>query len=182
MRTASIFISLVIALGATLALVNIQPANARALERGILTSEHIEIIRNNCGQAQSIMTQLHKSDQLLRVNQGQIYESITSKLMAPFNSRAGLNRYDTSQLATITNNFNNNLNDYRDLYKDYDAALQKALDIDCRNQPVPFYDSVAVAREKRQAVHDKIGQLFDNIDQYEDEFNRLIEEGPISNV
>lgn len=182
MKPATLLVTLVTALAIASSAILSMPVNAESQQKGILTSQHIKVIKDNCRQAQSIMTQLHKSDQLLRVNQGQIYESISTKLMAPFNARAGLNQYDTTELVTITNRYNNHLNEYRTLYKDYDLSIQKSLKIDCRNQPVAFYDSVADARENRTEIHDKIGQIVKDIDAYEKGFNKLIKEGPLVNA
>src|SRR6266496_4501196 len=139
------------------------PAHAEAAP---MTEAHIEQIRANCVDAQSILTQLHASDALLRVNRGQLYESISTKLMAPFNSRVALNKYDGSKLVEQSVAYDRQLDEFRSNYKDYDEAISKALKINCINEPVAFYDSVADARTKRQIVHQSTVVLQTTIQNY----------------
>ncbi|HEU5121719.1 MAG TPA: hypothetical protein VFT59_02645 [Candidatus Saccharimonadales bacterium] len=135
-----------------------------------MTEAHIERIRANCVDAQSVLTQLHASDALLRVNRGQLYESISTKLMAPFNSRVALNKYDGSKLIAQSAKYEQQLNEFRTNYKAYDEAISKVLRINCTNEPVAFYDSVGEARSKRALVHQSVIKLQETIQGYKTEF------------
>src|SRR5688500_8599766 len=108
-----------------------------------MTEAHIDRIRANCVEAQSTLTQLHASDALLRVNRGQLYESISTKLMAPFNSRVTAAKLDSATLVTVAAAYEQQLNDFRSSYKLYEEAMTKTLRLNCTNQPVAFYDSLA---------------------------------------
>lgn len=118
-----------------------------------MTEEHIQRIKANCVQAKVTLYQLHASDGLLRVNRGQLFESIATKLMAPFNSRVALNRLDSGKLVSITSVYGKEWDGFRTDYQQYEEALSHLLQIDCQKQPVAFYDGVAEARAKRDAVH-----------------------------
>ena len=131
-----------------------------------MTEARIERIRANCVEAQSTLTQLHASDALLRVNRGQLYESISTKLMNPFNARITSNKLDVTALGTITASFEQRLNEFRANYKQYEEAMTKTLRMNCTNQPVAFYDSVADTRAKRQQVYLSNQALQDTIGQY----------------
>ncbi len=135
-----------------------------------MTEAHIQRIRANCVDAQSVLSQLHASDALLRVNRGQLYESISTKLMAPFNSRVALNKFDGSKLVAQSATYETQLNEFRSSYKTYEEAMSKTLRINCTNEPVAFYDSVADARAKRQQVHQTIVTLQKTIQSYKAEF------------
>lgn len=135
-----------------------------------MTEVHIEWIRANCVDAQSILSQLHASDALLRVNRGQLYESISTKLMAPFDSRVALNKYDGSKLVQEAALYESQLTDFRSRYKAYEEAMVKTLKINCTNEPVAFYDSVADTRDKRQLVHQSTLALHKTIQSYKDAF------------
>ena len=137
---------------------------------GLMTEEHIARIRSNCIEAQSTLTQLHTSDALLRVNRGQLYESISAKLMTPFNSRATLNRLDVTKIVSVTASYERELMAFRANYKLYEEAISQALKINCTNQPVAFYDNVNDARIKRAVVHDNTTNLKNIIQKYKDEF------------
>jgi len=135
-----------------------------------MTEAHIARIRANCIEAQSRLGQLHVSDALLRVNRGQIYESISTKLMAPLNSRISLNRLDGVSLVSIAATYEGQLAYFRQSYQQYEEAMSQTLKINCTNQPVVFYDSVADTRAKRKKVHESTLALHDTVREYKSEF------------
>jgi len=135
-----------------------------------MTEAHIARIRDNCVEAQSTLRQIHASDALLRVNRGPIYESISTKLMAPLNSRISLAKADGSTLSALTATYENQLNDFRSSYKEYEESLSGVLRINCTAQPVAFYDSVNDARVKRAKVHDTTVALQKTIQDYRQAF------------
>lgn len=139
-------------------------------ETAPMTEAHIARIKNNCSEAQTSLSQLHASDALLRVNRGQLYESISVKLMAPFNSRVALNRLDGAELVSIATDYERQLADFRTKYQQYEEAMSQTLRINCTNEPVAFYDSVTSTREKRQKVHDATVALHKTIAEYKDQF------------
>lgn len=136
-----------------------------------MTEAHIERIRANCVEAQSTLTQLHASDALLRVNRGQLYESISTKLMTPFNSRVASAKLDGTTLVALTVTYEQQLNDFRASYKFYEEAMTKTLRLNCTNQPVAFYDSLTDARAKRQQVYLSNQALQKTIEQYKTAFD-----------
>ena len=125
----------------------------RAQESPAMTDEHIARIKASCVQAKVNMYQLHASDGLLRVNRGQLYQSTSTKLMAPFNSRGALNQLDSSKLVAITSQYGDEFKSFDVSYRAYEEALSNVLELDCVKQPVAFYDGVADARKKRQQVY-----------------------------
>lgn len=149
---------------------------ARADDAPPMTEAHIERIRNHCVEAQSTLSQLHASDALLRVNRGQLYESLSVKLMAPFNSRVSLNRMDGTNLVTTATDYEKQLVDFREKYQAYEESMSKTLRMNCKNEPVSFYDSVADTREKRKAVHASTLTLHKTIKQYKADLKEFAEE------
>lgn len=138
-----------------------------------MTEAQIQRIRSNCVEAQSTLYQLHASDALLRVNRGQLYESMSSKLMEPFDSWLALNSYNPSELISIAADYNDKLTDFRSDYQQYEEAMSKTLAINCTNQPVAFYDSVSDTREKRSKVHDATLELHRLINDYKKAFEKF---------
>lgn len=135
-----------------------------------MTEAHIARIRANCVEAQTQLSQLHTTDALLRVNRGQLYERILTKLMSPLNSRIALNRLDNSSLVAVSATYEQQLMAFRLDYQQYEEAMSNTLKINCTNQPVAFYDSVADARTKRQKVHESTKILQDSMQSYKDQF------------
>lgn len=138
-----------------------------------MTEAHIERIRANCQTARSALSRVHASDGVLRVNLGPLYESISTKLMAPFNSRVALTKYDGAKLVEQTAQYEKQLNDFRADYKLYEESMSRTLRINCQNEPVAFYDSVAETREKRRLVNQRTIQLQKTIQEYKNSFEAL---------
>jgi hypothetical protein len=139
---------------------------ASAEETAPMTDSHIARIRTNCVDAQSTLFQLHATDAGLRVNRGQIYESISTKLIAPFNSRIVLNRISDETLLSTAAQYDKQLEAFRQQYQLYEEAMSASLRINCVNQPVAFYDSVVDTREKRRLTHEAAADLHKTIQDY----------------
>ena len=134
-----------------------------------ITDGQIQSIRNNCISAKNTLTQLHSSDALLRVNMGQSYESMSTKLMAKFNNRLANNNIANADLVSAANNFDSILDTFRSDYISYEGQLSAAMSIDCQKQPVSFYDAVSSARSKRELIHSDIKRLNQSLAQYKSE-------------
>ena len=131
-----------------------------------LTSDQIERIRGNCTSIKSTLNQLHASDALLRVNRGQVYESMATRLMDPFNARLNNNRLDAKATSVVTTSYRNALDTFRSDYKLYEEKLAGAIRIDCTTQPEQFYSNLEEARTLRSKVHDDVTKLHRYIDDY----------------
>lgn len=155
--------------------------SAQAEDAAPMTDAHIERIRANCVDAQATLFQLHASDAGLRVNRGQIYESISTKLMAPFNIRLVLNRIDAANLVTTAAQYERQLQAFRDQYQQYDIAMNAIIRMNCVKQPVAFYDGVVDARKKRQQTHEATVELQKTIKKYGDEVDALSKNFEVAN-
>jgi hypothetical protein len=134
---------------------------------------HIERIRSNCTDAKATMVRLHESDALLRVNRGQLYESVSTKLIANLNSRIALNRLDGGDLIKIASDYEQSLTAFRTSYQLYEQQLSQALGMDCAKQPVAFYDAVTSANDKRKTVYDAVSTLNKKAASYKEAFERF---------
>lgn len=135
-----------------------------------MTDEMVAHIRDVCSQSQVSLGRLHASDALLRVNQGQAIESITSRLMTPFNSRMALDQLDSGPMATITSALVDQFDKFRSDYQSYEEATSRAMQMDCVKQPVAFYDAVNDARTKRVLVHNHMVAMQKSITDYRTAF------------
>lgn len=144
-----------------------------AAQSNTITNQQIQRIRGNCLSTKTTLNQLHASDALLRVNRGQIYESMSIKLMNGFNGRVSNNDFNNNSLVSVTNNYNSSLDTFRLDYKTYEEQLSSAIGIDCQKQPVSFYDAVSLARTNRNRVHGDIVKLNQYVDQYQSAVNQF---------
>lgn len=136
-----------------------------------MSDVHVKKIKANCLAAQNTLSRLHAADALLRVNRGQVYESISVKLMASMNSRIALNRLDGRDMVAVAASYEQELVDFRASYQDYEQNMTQLLKLDCAKQPVTFYDQVAVTRQKRTVVHDHVVKLHQYITEYKSAFD-----------
>ena len=142
--------------------VGIQSARAE----GPLTESQREQIRSNCTTIKSDMSQLQASDALLRVNRGQVYESIGSRLMDTFNARLSSNNLDVRGLTVVSNRYDAALTDFRTNYQTYERQLSSALRIDCTQDPDGFHIAVENARTQRATLNRTVGRLHQVMDDY----------------
>lgn len=153
------------------AITSVAVLSSVSAENGVITDAQINRIKSSCVSAKNTLNQLHASDALLRVNRGQIYLSMTTKLMTRFNTRVDSNSLDSKSFVSVTNAYNNAVNTFTSDYKSYEEQLSSALRIDCTKEPVTFYDAVASARTKRTQVHSDVVILHQLIDEYESTFD-----------
>lgn len=124
-----------------------------------LTPTQAQRVKANCVSIKNTLEQLHATDALLRVNRGQVYESVASKLMDKFNDRLGSNQLDNKAMTTVTTNYRTALATFRTDYIAYEQKLSAAIRIDCTTQPNTFHKTVEEARKLRGTVHSDVQKL-----------------------
>ncbi len=159
-RIVFVLVASLISVGVLLAFASM-PAKAEDL-----TPDQVARVKANCVSIKNSLTQLHASDALLRVNRGQIYESMASKLMDRFNDRLASNRLDNKATVTVAGNYRAALLDFRTDYIAYEQKLSEAMRISCVEQPNTFHVTVLEARVLRNKVHTDVLRLHQLIDDY----------------
>jgi len=144
---------------------------AHSVSAADLTDDQLARIGANCVTIKSSLNQLHVSDALLRVNRGQMYESMGTKLMNNFNNRLGNNSLDNKGVTAVTDSYQTALATFRSNYIAYEQQLSAAMRIDCSKDPSSFHDSIANARIKRAKVHADVLRLHEYIDDYRSAIN-----------
>lgn len=147
----------------------------QVLAQTALPEEHVERIRQNCGTAQTALRQLRDSDAALRRNRGDLYGDVSTKLMAPLNTRIAANRLDGIKLGSTALQYDKQVELFRTSYTDYAKSMERTVAIDCAKNPVEFYESVAATREKRQKLHQENQAVVTLIELYRSEFEVFAE-------
>lgn len=136
-----------------------------------LSDDQIGRIKTNCLAIKGSLNQLHATDALLRVNRGQIYESVGTKLMNNFNGRLNNNGLDNKGLVVVTNQYQTALATFRTDYQSYEQQLSTTIRIDCAKDPITFHEALLDARIKRDIVHTDVIRLNQYIDDYRSAIN-----------
>lgn len=157
---------LFVALASIVAVAVLLPFAGSPAQAEDLTPDQVARVKANCVSIKNSLNQLHASDALLRVNRGQVYESMGTKLMDTFNDRLGSNRLDNKATVTVTGNYRSALNAFRQNYIAYEQKLSAAIRIDCVAQPNTFHAAVEDARVLRAKVHEDVVKLHRLIDDY----------------
>ena len=144
-----------------------------AQQSDTITDSQVVKIRSQCIDLQSTLNRIHVSDALLRVNRGQLYELLSTKLMARLNSRIALNRLDSSKLVIATTEYEQHLIEFRTNYQLYEEALSGTIKTNCVNQPVAFYDQLQDVRAKRAGVFKSTEALEGSIKAYRNAFDEF---------
>ena len=147
-----------VALSLLLVLTTTQPS--AAAPELILTDAQIESIRTSCQTAKVNLAQLHNNDAVQRINLGQRYENIARRLMAPLNSRIGLNGLDSVDMSQTTVYYKQTTVKFKEAYLDYRSSVLEAAAIDCRERPIEFYSALERARVNRLVVAENVDELY----------------------
>lgn len=144
-----------------------------AEEATTITDEQLVQVRSHCSEIKTTLKQLHASDAVVRVNRGKLYERLSTKLMAPLNSRIALNRLDGTSLVSITSEYEKHLTTFRTTYQDYEEGLSDLITINCLTQPARFYNVLEDVRSKRELVYESVNVLAQDIASYKTAFDEF---------
>ncbi len=140
------------------------PTNAQTTS---LTDAQVELVRQNCQSSLATLTQLHATDALLRVNRGQVYESLLTRMMERFNTRVNANGLDAKAMEAVSTSYERALNTFRRDYQLYEEQLAATLKINCQEEPRAFHFAIESAREKRAKVHEDVKSLHRYVNDYQ---------------
>lgn len=129
-----------------------------------------DVIKINCRSAQSILSQMEKTDAALRINRGRVYNEIIDLLYA-MNARLASNKISAPKLASLTSDFEGKLNDFRSNYNSYDDELNSLTSMKCQDKPADFYESLNKVRDSRTTLNSDIKELDKLLGDYQTEFN-----------
>lgn len=134
-----------------------------------IDSEITKALRQNCSSVRVAVKNIHTNDALTRVNVGQRYNSISTKLMARLNGRLAINKLDSSKLVNITNNFESARLKFNSNYNDYDTAMTELQRASCLDNVADYYQKLIVARDARNRLSEDIKTMNDLLIRYREE-------------
>lgn len=148
-----------------------QPARAESIST--LSETQLTQVRANCTIIKNSLNQLHASDALMRVNRGQLYEAIGSKLMSNFASRVANNNLNNSSLLATSQDYQSQLAGFRNDYILYEKALSTAIGTSCTEDTANFVSNIDKARQLRMTIRSDVENLNNLIGNYYDKFTAV---------
>ena len=140
-----------------------------------LTDQHIAAIRVGCADALQGILQVQRTEAATRVNRGREYESLL-RLVASFNSRIVLNKLDAPALTSTASRMQTRFTEFQQHYLDYADNADATLDINCKEAPVTFYDSLTETREARARVAADVAEMDRLLAEYQAGLDKLKDE------
>jgi hypothetical protein len=138
-----------------------------------ITQEKIDNIREHCVENQASLNRLRQTDAFIRTDRGNLYRTISDKLMVPFNQRLVSNQLDGGKLITIAADFDREYDRFYGAYVAYSNALSELLSIDCMKRPVTFYDGLVKTRTARAELSTRNTRLKTIIVEYGQAFREF---------
>ena len=130
-----------------------------------------KIVRE-CKNIQNQLGRLRSNDALIRVNLGQNYEVISSRLMANLNTRIVSNKLNGSELVALSAEFSENLEYFREIYE---RDLTKLSHMDCSKAADKFYDQLEIVRYQRSELNFNTTKLHEIAEEYQKALERFEE-------
>ncbi|MGO3702146.1 MAG: hypothetical protein ACTJG2_03105 [Candidatus Saccharimonadales bacterium] len=116
-------------------------------------------IEMNCLDVKLKLSKVYEQDGLHRVNAGQIYDTMSNRLMARLNAKIVSDRLDGGDLIKTAAEFEEALVHFRDEYHTYEIAMNRLLKSDCQSRQHAFYIALRDVREGRKAVHESVQEI-----------------------
>lgn len=129
-----------------------------------------ENITMDCLDVKFKLSKVHETDGLNRVNLGQLYEAMSTKLMGPLNSRIVNNHLDGSALVKNAAEYQLTLTKFKNDYQTYEEQMNDLIKSDCTSQKMVFYRNLENVQRLRTYVHNDILQLNRLIKTYKNDF------------
>ena len=133
-----------------------------------------KIIRE-CTSIKNQISRLRSNDALTRVNLGQNYEVISSRLMANLNTRIVSSKLNGSELVAISAEFSENINYFRENYQIYERELTKLSQMNCSKDAGKFYDQLEIIRYYRGELNFNTTKLHEIAEEYQEALERFEE-------
>lgn len=120
-----------------------------------LDTAKLNMISQSCSGIQTTLDQLQRRDLVTRTNLGRAYEDQITQIDS-FTQRLHANNISSQTLDGPIAEFKNDVNSFRAAYVQYDDRMTTLRQIDCRNQPNDFANSLDQTRISRQNLSDTV--------------------------
>ena len=116
-------------------------------------------IVSNCDSIKAQLKNVQKNDARARVHLGGRYEAILTRFMTPLNIRLIENNISNTELVENQSSFSEIKALFTSDYVNYQQELEKLVALDCKKEPVIFYEKLEIVRQKRKTVDQDVVKL-----------------------
>lgn len=157
---------------ALLMVASLLPATVSAIDPANMTPEEYTMVEANCRAAQRSMQRIKYSEPPTRVNRGIAYSTI-NELMTALTNRAAYNAFRVPQLSIETRAVQDQRVQFGKDYTEYEKAFSELISMNCRQDPVEFYERLVDVRAKRSIVALRIREIEQRLDAFTVATNEL---------
>lgn len=149
----------------------LRPGNLR---KNVKQDDLDQKVSFDCTILRDNLKTIHENDGVTRVNIGQNYESLLTKLMIPLNTKLTQELYDNSELVGITSKYNDALNEFKDDYKTYEDKFKLFLRKDCnQGETTAYYKGLQEVKKLRIKTFESNQKLRDLVNDYYSNFKKV---------
>ncbi len=116
-------------------------------------------IKEHCDAIKDGLKNVQRTDARTRVYLGGYYESILSKFITPLNMRLVENNLSTADFIENQNKFGEMKDKFMEDFISYQKNLEDLVAMDCKKEPVDFYEKLEKVREKRKTVGQDVSKI-----------------------
>lgn len=174
-RAISSILALIAATGliAMLASLPVGAQTEGAADGQLKPGTHGTVLKNitmDCLDVKFKLSKVHEADGLNRVNLGQLYDAMSTRLMGPLNTRIVNNHLDGSALVKTAADYQTTMIKFKNDYQTYEEQMSSLIKSDCSSQRIVFYRNLENVQRLRTYVHNDILQLNRLIATYKSDF------------
>ena len=133
-------------------------------------------VQMDCLDVKLKLSKVYEQDGLHRVNAGQVYDTMSNRLMARLNAKIVSDRLDGSELIKAASEFEEALVGFRQEYHTYEVAMNRLLKSDCQARQHAFYIALTEVRTGREAVDVQVKALDEAAKKYYEAFEAFRDE------
>ncbi len=142
------------------------PFSVSSINPETMTDAEKQRVVNQCHDIKRNLQSLKHVDTIARVSRGTTTTNLVT-LMSAFNSRAASNTYNIPSLVTATNNVQDLRREFADDYTQYEIGLRDLILIDCKSEPMAFYQKLIDVRAKRALLNAAIKEIESQLDSFQ---------------
>jgi hypothetical protein len=124
-------------------------------------------IVEQCGEAQTALTELAMRDQELAEQLTQNYAHILANMLTPMNARLIFNNHHAEPLTRLTSDFARAMVEWNDDVELYTTRLQALRVVNCRTEPALFANGLTELRAARVLLARQNQRLLDILTEYQ---------------
>ena len=124
-----------------------------------LSEDQTSAISQSCQTIKQNLKTLQKTDSRTRSYLGSIYQTFLSNYITPLNLSLIKHNRPSTDITGLYSDFLSVRTEFANKFTSYSQSFEELLNIDCKNDPINFYDKLEEVRKKRSSLNSSVKSL-----------------------